>query len=822
MSFRKLTSLLTLLVTVALQAFADEGAKVFEVLNASNGLSDNNAQTLTCTKTGRIIITTQGNVSFYNGTSFSNIESTPECNYKLRQYNGPERAYFDRRHHLWVKSSRLLLCVDLMTETFHRNVEDVFASMGVKGTVDNLFTDKDGQLWVVVGGKLLWVGKKLAVALRQDATLLDMDVHEGTLLLFYNDGEVTAVDTKTGKTLYRKKSGNDTAAAYGKSSYLHYADDAYLQVRNGETSAVLMRFDLTTNSWSTLLETPFLMNQVNRHDNLVYVASERGYLTYDISTGKVSHYETLMLRTGRSMQMTPHVYAVTFDKQGGMWLGTARHGVLYARPHEPPFVQLDSNSPEARQYIQMMDKAGAVVIPEFRGMSANCMMIDSRRWTWFGTMAGLYLFKSPKSAPIIISKKNGLLNNVIHTVTEDDQHNVWVSTSYGVSVINMDQDEIGFVNSYSLRDNVPNESFLNGRALKLQDGRIAIQSLDHVLVFQPADFTTNTPKNMELYPKLTKLLVNGKQVETGDSLDGKVILPRAITRTKTIELTSEQNTVSLTFTGLNYFRPLQTYYRVRIKGWQRSEPVVYSYYNSDGKVDSKGLLHLPLIGLRPGSYSIEIQVSMYPNVWQTEPYEWIINVNEPWWRTTGMFLLLGTAILIMIGFNFVAFNRNIHLRIQRNNQEGDVVRRIKNFVERCDEFGSEILAPRTEEIYNGGVDTRIDLSEEFVELMLNVIPYVHEYKGREITMRNLCEVTGVEIGDMYNIVSNNLYKSPRLLARIFRLQKAADMLVSSDASLETITSECGFVSTNYFIATFYHQYRVTPREYREKKGVLTS
>lgn len=820
MTGRKLTSLLALLILTVLPVLADEGNKMFEVLNSSNGLADNSAQTLTCTKTGRIIITTAGNVNFYDGTAFSNIECSSDCIYPLRDYEGPTRVFFDRRHHLWIKNHRQLTCVDLMTETFNNHVEKVFNSLGVKGTVDNLFVDKAGCLWLVCGKSLSMAEGKVSVRLRQNATLQELDEHEGTLLLFYSDGEVVGCDVNTGKTLYSVKAPDETMpSVYNSSSCLMFLDGAYLQIRNGEKGAVLMRFDLTTHSWATLLKTPYRQNQMAMHDNLLYIASDNGYLTYDFSTEKVCHYNELKLRNGRRLQMTPIVNSLTFDKQGGMWLGTSRRGILYARPHEPPFVLLDSDTPEAQQYIRMMDHTGTTIIPEFRGMSANCMLIDSRRWTWFGTMTGLYLYKSPKSSPVIISKKNGLLNNVIHTVTEDDQNNIWVSTSYGVSVVNMDHDEIGFVNSYNYRDNVPNEMFLNGRSMKLDDGRIVLQSLDHVLVFQPLNFTTNTPKNTELYPKLIKMLVNGKQVETGDSIDGKVILPQAITRTKTIELTSEQNTVSLTFTGLNYFRPIQTYYRVRVKGWKSDEWKVYSYYNSDGKVDGRGMLHLPLIGLRPGSYSVEIQVSMYPDVWNTVPYEWIINVNEPWWRTTGMFLLLGTAILIMIGLNFVSFYRNTHLRIQRNNQEGEVVHRIKNFVERCDEFDSEILAPRTEEIYNGGVDTRIDLSDDFVALMLKLIPYIHEQKTREITMRNLCDVAGIDISDMYTIVSANLYKSPRMLARIFRLQKACEMLTNTDVSLESIASECGFVTPNFFIANFYHQYKMTPKEFREKNGV---
>lgn len=816
------THLLLLFLLTAATSQADEDDRRFEVLNASNGLADNKAQTLTCTKTGRLIITTDDNVSFYDGTVFVNIESTADCKYRLRGYEDGARVFFDRDHHLWIKHRSWLTCVDLMTESFVRDVAGVLRDMSIVSRVDDLFADHDGGLWVVTDRHIVEVNTKRSFALRQDAVLQELDAFDGFLLLFYNDGAVVGYNTRTNRVVFYSDVDEVLAKNYPHSTALLYNEDAYLQLRTGDNGSVLRRFDMTTHQWRELLNVPFRLNQLTARDNVLYIASAIGYMTYDLTTGQYHHFDAQKLRNSQQ-EMRLDISDLTFDRQGGLWLATARRGILYSRPHEPPFRVLNSSSPEAAQYTAIMDRLSSNYIPDFRGMTANCMLVDSRRWTWVGTPIGLYLYKSPQQAPIIVSKKMGLLNNVIHTITEDDSHNIWVSTSYGVSVVNIDDEQLTFVNSYNYRDNVPNEMFLNGRAVKLGDGTIAIQSLDHVLLFNPNSFTTNTPKNLELYPKLIKMLVNGKQVETGDEMDGNVILPQAITRTRTIELNSDQNTLSLTFTGLNYFRPLQTYYRVRVKGLKKNDDwTVYSYYNSDGKVDSRGLLHLPLIGLRPGTYVVEVQVSMYPNIWKTKPFEWTINVNEPWWRTTGMFLMLGTLVLIMVGLNSVVFYRNTHLRIERNNREGDVIRRIRNFVERCDEAIDEVLAPRTEEIYNGGVDPRIDLSDDFIRLIMKIIPYIHEHKGNTVTMRQLCEAGEIEMSDMYAIISANIYKSPRMLTRIYKLQKAADMLRDTDKPLEVISAECGFVSPNYFIANFYHQYKHTPRQYREMLDQYTS
>ena len=67
--------LVGLLLTTVISAA--DGDKCFYVYNASNGLADNSAQTIHCTHTGRLVITTMGQINFYDGQKFakSNVSS---------------------------------------------------------------------------------------------------------------------------------------------------------------------------------------------------------------------------------------------------------------------------------------------------------------------------------------------------------------------------------------------------------------------------------------------------------------------------------------------------------------------------------------------------------------------------------------------------------------------------------------------------------------------------------------------------------------------------------------------------------------------------
>ena len=90
-----------------------EAEREFRIINAANALADNSAQNVACTRTGRMIISTLGNVNFYDGNSFTHIETHPEYRYQLPMYRGKDRMFFDRYHHLWLKNMEFVTCVDL-------------------------------------------------------------------------------------------------------------------------------------------------------------------------------------------------------------------------------------------------------------------------------------------------------------------------------------------------------------------------------------------------------------------------------------------------------------------------------------------------------------------------------------------------------------------------------------------------------------------------------------------------------------------------------------------------------------------------------------
>ena len=808
--------LLTVLLSILTAGAVNVSPRIFRNYTAANGLADNGAQTILCTKTGRLVITTAGQINFYDGASFSYIDPLDENIYALSDYRGNYHLYFDKYHHIWLKNTGSVTCVELITERFVPSIEDVFAEFGVKERVMDLFVDRTGVVWLLTANGLYSVATKQYIKPRAGLNLQDLEVYKDKfLMLFYENGLMEMYDIAKGKRLTENRPYNDEMARHYAASSLVMMDSTKVyQIRNGAKDAILMQYDVPRKEWTELLRTPYHLNSLVKHDSLLYVPCEYGYWTVHESSYETTHIEALSIMSGQPLETDINVIA--FDRQGGMWAGTESRGILYSRPYKPPFIPYAWGTPTANQLGSMMSNVNQW--PKFRDRTVNCVFKDSRGWTWVGTSQGLQVYRRESDLlPQVYTTKDGLYNNIVHSIVEDQAHHIWVATSYGISVVLFDEDDkVHFINSYNEYDHVPNEVFVNGKAMLLPDGQIAMQSLDHVVLFDPTKMSTldnNYP--FKIYPKLIKLMVNGIDVTPTTEIDGKRILDRALSRVWGLDLNYNQNSLTLVFSALNYFRPQQTFYRVRVLGLDE-EWRVLSPFSSD-MVDKDGLLHLPLIALRPGNYTIQVQASLAPDVWDTRPYEWTIEINEPWWRSVGLFGLLAFVLVVMAGINLFYYMKNANLRAMRNSEEIGLINRIYAFVDRCN-TSAEVLEPVVEEYTSAQPDPQVELDEDFLKIYKKIAHVVEfERKKKKMTMRRLSNAAGMDAKTFYQVITTNIFKSPRPLIKQARLQQAERMLRNTKEPLEVIADKCGFISVNFLISQFFQVHHVTPDQYRRKR-----
>ena len=821
MKLIRLYGLIMVFLLSSLTALAEDSTRDrrFRVINAADGLADNSAQTIKSTFSGRLVVSTIGHINFYDGSGFTHI-SSGDSRYLLPKYKGHYHLYFDDSHHLWLKDKGMVTCVNMLTEQFVSDIGSIFQAQGVKGHVEDMFVDSSGSIWLVQGNNIYSRHGKVSLPLRKGRVLQDMDISDNIVLLFYDDCQVDVYDIIAKKKLYSTNSLNhEEVKDYQESSVIYKYRNGFFQIRNGNNKALLMWFDLGTRQWTKVLSTDYYLSNMTVKDDVLYIASAYGYWTYDTDSRQIEHYEMIKLTDGR--ELLTDMNCIEFDRQGGMWIGTEKRGLLYSKYIKSPFNVMTWDNPLSVKYAEMMDKVCTYDML-VKGHRLNCTYKDSRGWIWVGSLNGLYYFKPGQKDSICVKKEDGMVNDVVHSIIEDGKHNIWVSTSNGIVGLVIKNGKVTFVNSFINSDGIPAEAFVNGRAMRLDDGTIVMQALDHVVSFNPMKMSIMEGNNILLHPKFVRLQVNGTNIFAGTEIDGRVVTEKAVSRLNMIELPSTQNSLSLKFSSLNYFRPIQTYYRYRVSGLQ-DKWVMLSYYNSRGLVDKNGILHLPLLGLEPGNYMVEVQASMYPGKWTTPPVKVVVRIKEPWWRTTGLTLLISGVFLILIIWNIVIFSGNSRLKMKRNVSEVELFRRIDGFISRAESCRMEKQTQRSVNDESEDVTSGADLDKDAVELLMELVPYSRNGKLDHNVLVQLAMKKRIKLTDIYDIITNNIFRSPALLTMAMLLEKASRDLIESGMTVEEIAEKNNFASPNYFIAMFFRRYGMTPLQWRsEGKGKMSS
>ena len=821
MKLIRLYGLIMVFLLSSLTALAEDSTRDrrFRVINAADGLADNSAQTIKSTFSGRLVVSTIGHINFYDGSGFTHI-SSGDSRYLLPKYKGHYHLYFDDSHHLWLKDKGMVTCVNMLTEQFVSDIGSIFQAQGVKGHVEDMFVDSSGSIWLVQGNNIYSRHGKVSLPLRKGRVLQDMDISDNIVLLFYDDCQVDVYDIIAKKKLYSTNSLNhEEVKDYQELSVIYKYRNGFFQIRNGNNKALLMWFDLGTRQWTKVLSTDYYLSNMTVKDDVLYIASAYGYWTYDTDSRQIEHYEMIKLTDGR--ELLTDMNCIEFDRQGGMWIGTEKRGLLYSKYIKSPFNVMTWDNPLSVKYAEMMDKVCTYDML-VKGHRLNCTYKDSRGWIWVGSLNGLYYFKPGQKDSICVKKEDGMVNDVVHSIIEDGKHNIWVSTSNGIVGLVIKNGKVTFVNSFINSDGIPAEAFVNGRAMRLDDGTIVMQALDHVVSFNPMKMSIMEGNNILLHPKFVRLQVNGTNIFAGTEIDGRVVTEKAVSRLNMIELPSTQNSLSLKFSSLNYFRPIQTYYRYRVSGLQ-DKWVMLSYYNSKGLVDKNGILHLPLLGLKPGNYMVEVQASMYPGKWTTPPVKVVVKIKEPWWRTTGLTLLISGVFLILIIWNIVIFSGNSRLKMKRNVSEVELFRRIDGFISRAESCRMEKQTRRSVDDESEDVTSGADLDKDAVELLMELVPYSRNGKLDHNVLVQLAIKKRIKLTDIYDIITNNIFRSPALLTMAMLLEKASRDLIESGMTVEEIAEKNNFASPNYFIAMFFRRYGMTPLQWRsEGKGKMSS
>ncbi len=297
----------------------------------------------------------------------------------------------------------------------------------------------------------------------------------------------------------------------------------------------------------------------------------------------------------------------------------------------------------------------------------------NRTVLWIGTNNGLnqFIIKNKNNNQNLYefdveinsyTVNDGLPDNSVNSILEDDDGNIWLGTGSGISFFDATQKH--FTN-FSSADGLNGTEMNYESALKLANGVMLFGSTKGLNIFDPKKIKLSSYKPSVV---MTDFQIFNKSVKIG----GNSLLKESITNTKEIVLPYNQDVFSFEFAALDYNSPWSIQYAYQLKG-----------FDTDW-VPSGKRRFVTYTNLDPGNYTFNVKATNADGIWSDEYASIKIIVNPPWWKSSWAYVLyLMTIAISLYGIRRFSLNRTkLRDELKMRGFESQKLREIENMKSR--------------------------------------------------------------------------------------------------------------------------------------------
>ena len=362
-----------------------------------------------------------------------------------------------------------------------------------------------------------------------------------------------------------------------------------------------------------------------------------------------------------------NVWALVEDDKGRIWIASLGGGLQCLEPVSGTFETYTSSNSAllennvtslcwvdnntlffgtANQGVGMMDMRTRE-IKKIQGQSGNVKLSndavnhvykDSRGLVWIATREGLNVYDTRRHVFLDLSSVAEAKGNFIAAITEDQERNMWVSTSRKVIRVTVASDGKGSYlfdsRAYNSEDGLQNCDF-NQRSIKtLHNGIIAIGGLYGVNVFAPDHIRYN-----KMLPNVmfTGLSLFDEAVKVGQSYGGRVLIEKELNDVENVEFDYKQNIFSVSFASDNYNLSEKTQYMYKLEG-----------FNNDWLTLPVGVHNVTFTNLAPGKYVLRVKAINSDGYVGIKEATLGIVVNPPFWMSWWAYLLYAVGLVVVL------------------------------------------------------------------------------------------------------------------------------------------------------------------------------
>lgn len=308
------------------------------------------------------------------------------------------------------------------------------------------------------------------------------------------------------------------------------------------------------------------------------------------------------------------VWAIYPDSKNRIWIGTNGGGLnLLLDEEKSTFLKWIADDNLTKSI------SGNTIYAILESKSSRSKINSDETILWIGTNNGLSQFivsgsSEASNLNVIIknySSAEGLADNSVNSILEDENGNLWVATNSGISFF--DSETSKFTN-FSKADGMIGQSFNTASAFKSENGIMFFGNSAGLNYFDP-----ELIKLSDYKPNL--VVTDFKVFNESIMPDEKSTLNHNITNSKEIYLQHNQNVFSFEFAALDFNSPQSIKYAYKMEGFD------------DNWIESGERRFITYTNLSPGEYIFKVKSTNADGVWQNNSKELKIIIASPWWAT---------------------------------------------------------------------------------------------------------------------------------------------------------------------------------------------
>ena len=424
---------------------------------------------------------------------------------------------------------------------------------------------------------------------------------------------------------------------------------------------------------------------------------------------------------------------------------------------------------------------------------------------WLGSNGyGLYCYNYDKDGKTHVKSfttNNGLANNTVKGIVEDNQGMLWIATDNGLSVFNPKTETFS---SFYREDGLLSSQFYFNGAIRNAKGEIFLGTDQGMMAVQGLNLSVLYAGKL----RFTELLVDNQPVFAGsDYLDEDISIARKLS------IHESDKSFTINFSALNYGSGTQGVYLYRMTGyeneWVQLKPGQHSVRYST---------------LPAGKYKFEVKYIPSINSDKEQVISIDVTVTPYFWKSWWFITILVIGIIALLQYAYVR-----RLNKMREREVEALYRPIEAALKDSDEpekLQSRIqMILRNQQRYQESQKKSIEADKKqvventhpFMESVMEVME--KNYDNSEFGVQELSDAMGLNRSVLSKKLTAETGLPTAQFIRNYRLDIAKKMIVDNGANrnITEIAYRVGFNDPKYFTRCFTKLYGVSPTSFRDAR-----